>query len=205
MKDNLKFILLFSIRVVLYATLMVLLNVVFIYDASHITSTGKFGENSGTELMQEGFLFILGLLFIIIGRLDRNLTAIANLTSLFFFMAFIREFNNQISYWFYLEIPLILAFCGLLYHYRKHIIPSLEKFLKNPAIPWFVIGFLVTFVFSRFFGRTRFWETLLEGDYNRWAKNAGEEGIELLGYSLIFISGIELFIETYKNRKLSKQ
>jgi len=194
MNNNLKEILFFTARVLLYALVMVLLNLVFTYDAGHETNTGKFGENSLTEWLQEGFLLISGFIFLFVSRSNRELSAIARLIALFFFMSFIREFNNQISFWFYLELPLIFVVCWLLYHDRKQLVSSVIAFIKNPAIPWFVIGFLVTYVFSRLFGRTHFWENLLETNYIRWAKNAAEEGIELLGYALLLIAGIEYFI-----------
>ena len=205
MNESVKNILFFTLRVLLYAVLMVVLNIVYMHDATHVTSTGKFGENSWTEILQETFLFLLGILFIIIGRRDRDLTVVSNLGSVFFFIAFIREFNNQISFWPILEIPLILILFWFLVRDRKKLIPSIDRFLKNPAIPWFVIGFLVTFIFSRLFGRTGLWENLLGDNYNRWVKNAAEEGIELLGYSLLFIAGIELFVQTFKNRQLPKE
>jgi hypothetical protein len=204
MKESVKFVLLFTVRIILYAALMVILNFVYIHDAAHITSTGKFGENSWTEIMQESILFITGLIFIAIGRYDKELNTVTNLASIFFFMALIREFNNQITYWPWLEIPLIILFLGLTYYNRTKFISSILRILNHRALAWLVIGFLVTFVFSRLFGRTVFWQQLLENDYNRWAKNAAEEGIELLGYSFLFIGGIELFIQTLCDRKKLK-
>jgi hypothetical protein len=204
MKESVKFVLLFTVRIILYAALMVILNFVYIHDAAHITSTGKFGENSWTEIMQESILFITGLIFIAIGRYDKELNTVTNLASIFFFMALIREFNNQITYWPWLEIPLIILFLGLTYYNRTKFISSILRILNHRALAWLVIGFLVTFVFSRLFGRTVFWQQLLENDYNRWAKNAAEEGIELLGYSFLFIGGVELFIQTLCDRKKLK-
>ncbi len=194
-------ILCFIIRFTIYAGIMVLLNMFFMRDAGHESVTGKFGENSITEIMQELFLILSGVLFLVIGRIEKELTAISNLFALFFFMSFIREFNNQIDFWFYLIIPLILLFGWLVFRDRKKLLVSAEKLLEIPAFAYFVTGFLVTFIFSRFFGRTSFWMTLLEEDYNRWAKNAAEEGIELLGYSLFFIAAVEILWFVYSKRK----
>jgi hypothetical protein len=204
MKESGKIILFFTVRITLYIALMVILNFIYVHDAAHITNTGKFGENSWTEIMQESLLFITGLIFIAVGRYDRELRTVAQLASIFFFMALIREFNNQITYWPYLEIPLIVLFLGLTYSNRTKLISSVLRLLNDRALAWLVIGFLVTFVFSRLFGRTVFWQTLLENDYNRWAKNAAEEGIELLGYTFLFIGGVELLIRTYQDRKKLK-
>jgi hypothetical protein len=201
MKESVKIILLFTIRIIFYIFLMVILNFIYMHDATDVTSTGKFGENSWTEIIQEVFLFVTGLVFLAVGRYDKELNPVTNLASIFFFMAFIREFNNQIPFWPYLEIPLVILFLWLTYFYRNSLIASILRILNNRALAWLVIGFLVTFVFSRLFGRTVFWQTLLENDYTRWAKNAAEEGIELLGYTLLFIGGVELLIQTLKDRK----
>jgi hypothetical protein len=201
MKEPVKIISLFSLRIVVYIILMVLLNLIYMHDAVHVTSTGKFGENSWTEITQEVFLFITGLVFLAIGRNDKELNPVANLASVFFFMAFIREFNNQISFWTYLEIPLFILFLLQAWIGRANLISSTLRLLNYRALAWLVIGFLVTFVFSRLFGRTSLWQHLMETDYTRWVKNAAEEGIELLGYTLLFIGGVELLMETLSRKR----
>lgn len=201
MNYSVKFTLSYAARIFVYIGIMFLLNAIFMYDAQNPTSTGKFGEVSMTEFTQEVFLFLSGVLFIFIGRYNRDLTPIANLISIFFFMSFIREFNNYIPFWFYLVLPLIILFFYLLFRDRKRIFASAHKFLEIPYTAYFVSGFLITFVFSRLFGRTKFWEALLETDYNRWAKNAAEEGIELLGYTFFFIASVEIFLAVKRKRK----
>ena len=205
MNDSVKFTLFYAARVLVYAGLLILLNAIYMYDAANPTVTGKFGEVSMTEIAQELFLFLLGVMFIYTGRIDRQLAPIANLISVFFFMAFIREFNNQIDFWFYLVLPLMLLFAWLLFRDRKKIFQSLHRFLEIPYTAYFVTGFLVTFVFSRFFGRTVLWEAILESGYNRWAKNAAEEGIELLGYTLFFIAGVEILLSVIRKRREANQ
>jgi len=205
MNESVKYTLFFVIRVILYAFLMVLLNLAFMQDATHVTSTGKFGENSWTEILQEVFLFILGIFFIVISRNDHKLAPVSELISVFFFMACIRELNNFIDFWIYLVLPLLLLFIWLLYRHRKTIIASVHSFLGSPFISWFVIGFLVTFVFSRLFGRSSLWKAILGDDYNRWVKNAAEEGIELLGYSLLFIGGVEMLWNVLTNKNRSEK
>jgi len=200
MDRSLKTVVFFTARVLIYALLMILLNLVYFHDAQTITSTGKFGENSWTEILQEIFLFVMGITMLVTARVNHSLKPMAILMSLIYFMAFIREFNNQIPWWFYLVIPLLLMFAWFIYRFRKSLVDSFFTLLNHRAIAWLVIGFLVTFVFSRLFGRTVFWEHLLEADYNRWAKNAAEEGIELLGYALMLIGGLELLVEAGERR-----
>lgn len=202
MNHILKSTLYYFIRYILYAAMMYLLYMVYMYDARNPTITGKFGEISATEIIQEILLFIMGFLYILAGRRDKHLTAASNLISVFFFIAFIREFNNFIDFWFYLVLPLLILFFRLIYRDRRKIVSSIHYFLELPSTSWFVSGFLVTFIFSRFFGRSGLWMAILESNFNRAAKSAAEEGIELLGYTLLFISTIELFI-VIRRRKLN--
>ncbi len=205
MNDSLKYLLSFTLRVILYAALMVLLYGIFMIDARVETATGKFGENSMTEIMQEIILFLLGLIFLAASRLNKGMSPVTRLISLFFFMAFIREFNNQIDFWFYLVLPLLLLFAWLAIRDRKRLMTAAHQFLEMPVTAYFVTGFLVTFIFSRLFGKTSLWTALLGDHYHRWAKNAAEEGIELLGYALFFIAGIEILVYLLKIRKRKTQ
>lgn len=199
--NKVKYVLFYIFRVIGYGLVMYLLNLVYFHDATHITATGKFGEISFTEILQEAFLFLSGLIFIFVARFDKDLTAIANLISVFFFMSFIREFNNQIDFWFYLVLPLIALFAWLFFRDRKKIFDSIHQLLRIPATAYLVTGFLITFIFSRLFGRTKLWQAILETDYNRWAKNAAEEGIELLGYTFFFIASVEILISVLNRKK----
>jgi len=204
MNESVKQILHFAIRMVLYSALMIGLYLVMMFDAQHETSTGKFGEGCATEALQELFLVSLGFIFILAGRRERELAPVSGLISLFFFMSAIRELNNLIPFWFYLTLPLILLFCWFLYRNRKSLVQSMASFLRIPSLPWFMAGFLVTFVFSRFFGKKVFWSAVTGGDYNRWIKNAAEEGMEMIGYTFLLIGGIEMLLFLAKNKRQLK-
>ncbi|CAM3922904.1 hypothetical protein VRRI112168_06500 [Vreelandella rituensis] len=64
----------------------------------------------------------------------------------------------------------------------------------------FMAGLLVTYVFSRLYGRQDFWRAVLEDDYVRDFKNVAEEVVELMGYALILIAVIELLIMARRQR-----
>ncbi len=204
MSSSFKYTLLYAARVLIYSGWMILINAIFMYDAQNPTSTGKFGEISGTEIMQAIILALVTLLFYLAGKADKSIRAVSYLAAVIFFMSLIREHNNQIDFWFYLVLPFIGLFLYLLFAYRKEFFDSLKSLLEIPATAYLVVGFLVTYVFSRFFGRTSFWQALLENYYHRWAKNAAEEGIELLGYSLILIGIVEVYIAVRWTRKQIK-
>jgi len=204
MSSSFRYTLLYAARVLIYSGWMILINAIFMYDAQNPTSTGKFGEISGTEIMQAIILALVTLLFYLAGKADKSIRAVSYLAAVIFFMSLIREHNNQIDFWFYLVLPFIGLFLYLLIAYRKEFFDSLKSLLEIPATAYLVVGFLVTYVFSRFFGRTSFWQALLENYYHRWAKNAAEEGIELLGYSLILIGIVEVYIAVRWTRKKIK-
>lgn len=201
MPSSFKFSLFYIARVLIYSGWMILINAIFMYDAQNPTSTGKFGEISGTEITQAIILALVTLLFYLSGRAEKKIRAVSNLAAIVFFMSLIREHNNLIDFWFYLVLPFMVLFFYLLFVYRKEFFDSLKSLLEIPATAYLVTGFLVTYVFSRFFGRTTFWQALLENYYHRWAKNAAEEGIELLGYSLILIGIVEVYLAVRQTSK----
>jgi hypothetical protein len=193
----------FMLRFFAYVLIMTGLNYIFEYDATHSENSIKFTENSLTEIFQAIFVFISAVGFFLVGRKDKSLTPLMNLMALIFITSFIREFNNQIDYWFYLALPFLLLFVFLLFTNFKKVIDSFARFIELKSSGIFFIGFLITYVFSRLFGRTSFWKALLEDDYIRTAKNVAEEGIELLGYSIILISVVELVVFVYRKNRTS--
>lgn len=195
----------FTLRMAIYALTMVGLYFIFKHDAINNVGSIKITENSLTEISQEIFVFLVSLLFIIAGIKSKKLAPFLWLLSLIFVMSFIREFNNHINYWFYIVIPFIGLFVFLLIKNYKRVIESLVVFIGLRSSEAFCIGFLITYVFSRMFGITSFWEILLGDSYNRTARNIAEEGVELLGYSIILISVVELLVYIFKENKSNKQ
>ena len=120
--------------------------------------------------------------------------------ALVFFMSLIRELNNFIPFWFYIVLPFIIWFAYLLVKNFKKVLAAFEKFIGLRSSGAFFIGFLITYMFSRLFGKTSFWITLLGDSYTRTAKNMAEEGVELLGYTIILISVIELLVYVYEKK-----
>jgi hypothetical protein len=68
-----------------------------------------------------------------------------------------------------------------------------------------VSGILVTFLFSRLFGKGDFWKAVMEENYMRSVKNAAEEGVEVMGDILIFISSVEYMIFKSKQKRESRK
>ena len=114
MKSATGYVLQYILRFLGYIGIMFLINAIYMHDAQMVTSTGKFGEISVTEITQEVFLFLSAFMFLFIGRMDHSLSTVSNLISIFLTMSFIRELNNYIDFWFYLVLPLIFLFIWII-------------------------------------------------------------------------------------------
>jgi len=164
------------------------------YDAANPIGVSYFSENTFTEIGQEIILFILFLVYLVLGFKWREIQPISNIVSLFFLISFIREFNFLALNWIYPAL-IVLAILGwLVVRDFKKIKAATIKFFSVPASSWFFSGFLVTYIFSRLLGRSKFWKLMYHDESYRLAKAATEEGIELLGNTLMLIGAIEFII-----------
>jgi hypothetical protein len=209
---NLKPIIFAAFRVVLYAIPVVVSALLIKGDAGAVPIDGlKFGEGSFTEYMQEVYLFLTSLIFLLVGFRSKSHKAISYLMGGGAMVALIRELDayfDQIYHgaWFPFALVILVVTLFLVFKKKKQIWENLEEFFSTPAFGTFIAGFLSVFVFSRLFGTKKVWQALFEVDQlegmQRWVKNAVEEGTELFGYTLLFIAAIEFFV--YVSRKLKK-
>jgi hypothetical protein len=183
-----------AIRIVAYSLLMVGIAEAIFFDAAHPMEDGYFGEITFTEIGQEIILFILFGFYLVLGFKWKEIQPVSIIVSLFFLMSFIREFNFLVDHWIY---PVLLVFAiviWLVVHDFKKIKAATNRFFSVPASSWFISGFLVTYIFSRLFGRSSFWRLLYHNESYRLAKAATEEGLELLGNTIMLIGAIEFLI-----------
>lgn len=183
-----------AIRVVAYSLLMFGVAEAIFFDAAHPMEDGYFGEITFTEIGQEIILFILFVFYLMLGFKWKEIQPVSNIVSLFFLMSFIREFNFLISHWIY---PVLLVFAivvWLVIRDFKKIKAATIRFFSVPASTWFMSGFLITYIFSRLFGRSKFWQLLYHDETYRLAKAATEEGLELVGNMLMLIGAVEFLL-----------
>ena len=183
-----------AIRVVFYSLLMFGIAEGIFFDAAHPMEDGYFGEITFTEIGQEIILFILFCFYMVLGFKWREIQPVSNLVSLFFLMSFIREFNFLVDKWIYPVLVVFAFFVWLFIRDFKKIKDATKHFFSVPASSWFLSGFLVTYIFSRLMGRSKFWKLLYSDESYRLAKAATEEGIELLGNLIMLIGAIEFLI-----------
>lgn len=195
------------IRIIFYALLIFGTAEAIFYDASHPMEDGYFGEITFTEIGQEVILFLLFGFFLWFGFQWKEIKPVSILVSLFFLMSFIREFNFLVDKWIFPVLAVFALFIWLLIRDFRKIKEATIRFFSVPASGWFLPGLLITFVFSRLFGRSKFWQLLYHDESYRLAKAATEEGLELLGNTIMLIGAIEfllyyLFEKRIKNEKL---
>ena len=193
-----------AIRVIIYSLLMYGIAEGIFFDAVHPMEEGYFGEITFTEISQEVILFVLFLFYLFLGFKWKGIQPVANIVSLFFLISVIRELNFLIDHWIYPVLLVLGIMIWLVIRDFSKLKNTTLEFFRIPASAWFFSGFLVTYIFSRLFGRATFWRILYPGDNYRLAKAAAEEGIELLGDTLMLIGAIEFllwFLVERKNKK----
>jgi hypothetical protein len=181
-----------ALRVIIYSLLMFGLAEAVRFDALFPMEEGYFGEISMVEILQEIILVVLFVFYVVFGFKFREIQPVANILSLFFLISFIREFNFLIEFWIYPALLVLAVIVWLVVRDFKKLKPATQIFFSYPASAWFFSGFLVTYIFSRLFGRSKFWLLIYDESNYRLAKAATEEGIELLGDALMLIGAIEL-------------
>ena len=207
---NLKPIAYASVRAVLYPLPVVASALVIKMDAG-IVCEEKFAEGSATEWMQQLFLLLTSLTFILLGVRSKSHKAIAFLFGGGALVALIRELDIYFDHiyhgaWFPFAIVVLASAVFLAYRQQGQIWENLEEFFSTPAFGTFLSGFVSVLVFSRLFGTKNVWIALFDvqelDSTQNWVKNAVQEGVELFGYSLIFIAAVEFFVCV--SRKLKK-
>jgi len=194
-----------SIRVVAYALMVFGIAEAIRFDAMFPMEEGYFGEISRTEIFQEVLLLFLSVFFLVLGYRYRPVQPVANLVSLFLMISFIREFNFLIDWWIYPAFLVLLIFLWPAIRDFRLLKNSTREFFSQPASAWFLAGILLTYIFSRLMGRSKFWLLMYDGNNYRMAKAATEEGLELMGDLLMLISAVEFILVYWSKKRTTEQ
>ncbi|MCK0713818.1 hypothetical protein ACFO0U_07160 [Chromohalobacter sarecensis] len=160
----------------------------------------RFSETSLTELTQSALLLLSALLM---GYLYRRPDAIPNVSLLlgaFLFASFVRENDAWLdSYvfdgaWQVIVTLILLPTLFVVIRHRHAFVEEFKSISDSLGFGMFAAGFLTTYVFSRLYGRSAFWEAMLGDHFQRVIKDAAEEVTELAGYMLLFFACIELVL-----------
>ncbi|SHF98862.1 hypothetical protein SAMN05444274_11714 [Mariniphaga anaerophila] len=194
-----------AVRVIGYSLLFFGIAEAIRFDAVHPMEDGYFGEISLTEIFQELFLLSLVVFYFLVGTRHKPVQPVANLVAAFLLIAFIRELSFIIAWWFWPALTVLILAIWLMWRDFGKLKSATHEFFAQPASVWFFAGFLVTFIFSRLFGRSKFWLELYDENSYRLAKAATEEGLELLGDTLMLISAFEFYLVFWKRKKSGRK
>ncbi|NRA15402.1 MAG: hypothetical protein HRU04_07880 [Oceanospirillaceae bacterium] len=154
-------------------------------------------EISITEFAQESLIFIAALVFFLKLRTEPESRGLLILICGLFSMMFIREgdFYLDFVYHGFWKVPVLIVLISTLYYSYKNratIIAPLNQYRNTKTFTYIFIGFLITVVFSRVFGTGSLWVELSGNTDSGFIKTVVQEGLELFGYSLIFIGSVLL-------------
>ncbi|MCJ8337909.1 MAG: hypothetical protein MJK10_05520 [Pseudomonadales bacterium] len=193
MKTNpIKFLL---IEFILLVAIMALIPFIISVDISVLKN--GLSEISITEFAQESLIFIAALVFFLKLRTEPESRGLLILICGLFSMMFIREgdFYLDFVYHGFWKVPVLIVLISTLYYSYKNratIIAPLNQYRNTKTFTYIFIGFLITVVFSRVFGTGSLWVELSGNTDSGFIKTVVQEGLELFGYSLIFIGSVLL-------------
>ena len=96
--------------------------------------------------------------------------------------------------WQWLVTLVLLPAVVFLVRYRLHVLDECGRYMQQMSFGLFLGGFVTVYVFSRLMGRGIFWEAILKAQYIYEIKSTVEEGVETLGYALILLATVELWL-----------
>lgn len=181
--------------------------VIIVFDTA-IAGTGV-SEISGTEFAQEILIVLSALL---VGKAaqkwpDYHLVLV--LFAAFLLCILIREMDfllDRVYHGFWVVPASITAILSILYAIRNrgNLLSSMAGISQTRFFTYTSIGLIILLVFSRIFGTGRIWEEIMGENYQNYYKTVIQEGLELLGYAIIFFGATILFIRNeLSNRDLN--
>ena len=177
---------------VLVAPLMVYLDILYF--------GGDIGDRTLTEITQSLLLVAAVVMFALRARALPAQRGFLVLVAGFFLCMLIREQDgwlDNVRHGFWLPLALAVAVLAIGYaaRYARHsVLPPMARFIGSHGYYYVFFGLVILLVFSRVFGSGNLlWESLMAESYEGRFKNAIQEGLELLGYILIFLGAVSFF------------
>ena len=186
--------------VALVAALAVGLMVFFAY--IDISAAGRIKDASHTENLQETLLLFSSAIFIYLAKKKnaRGLLLVAG----FFACMWIREWDavfDEIFHgaWKYFAIPTAIGFTfWALREGLQKVFDDLAEFMSSKSYDIIVAGLIIVLVVSRMLGSKAIWMLMSGPDFKYVFKTFIEEGMELLGYMVIFAGSVRYYLERRK-------
>jgi hypothetical protein len=155
-----------------------------------------FTEFGYLELAQSLILLACTAVFAVQALRGTVYSELAACLSLFFLALLIRENDQPLelilphgSWKYFAAIP-IIALLIYAWKNRRALAAQARNYSGSFAFGVMLSGMLVL-AFSRWFGRTSFWEQLMGDSYVRKVKMVAEEGIEFLALGMVLVAVVE--------------
>lgn len=158
----------------------------------------RYTELGFTEFTQTLILASCCALLIYIRQVLKIWPTVTLLLLAFVSASLVREQDYFLDYyvadntWKFVVALIVLPSLAWVIIHRQRFLDEFRYYSNTFSFGLFAAGVLVTYIFSRLYGRQDFWRAVLEESYIRDFKDIAEEAIELLGYSLILFATIEL-------------
>ena len=151
----------------------------------------NLSEYSLTEFTQEFLILASFIILFFKTYKNRENRGFLILPVGLFLVMFIREgdyYWDKImnGLWTILAVSTFLISVYIAYRQRQTIIPTLSTYWNTPGFGYLIVGLLIVLLFSRIFGTGDLWRAILKENYIGYYKTAIQEGLELLGYLIIF-------------------
>ena len=164
-------------------------------------------EFSVIEQMQLGVLIVIALLCLLSARFQSDHPALALLLLAVTLTALIRELDLFLDYflidhaWQVMVALLVTATTTYCLRRKRSLRIAWVRYRPQTPLMLITIALAVLLVAASIIGHTPFWQSLLGDNYDRVAKIAAEEMIELTGYWLWLIGVIEYFYRGFAYRR----
>ncbi len=196
-------------RVFLYGT-MVALSAFALGLEGPPNRTGDLYTDYGlTERFQDLALVLSIACFVVVAVLRAQDRGLALLFAGMAATALVREWDFALDkvfdgLWQLCATVTLAATVAAVWRWRAGFHDAVRRFTAQPAFGLMLSGFLVVFVFSRLYGEDSKWLRIMADSYERSVKNFAEEGVELLGYTLIMLAAMEFLYVSWRHLRSGK-
>jgi hypothetical protein len=190
----------YLVRLIVYSVCMVVVVLVVTAEGYLRGPAAEYSEHSILEYSQTVLLLITAALFYTAARCSDHWRVLCIGFTFAALIAAVREQDTFLDRWLFdgawqcLVFGLVVGLAVYLKRRGRGLGRELNTFVETRAAGLLAAGFLIVFVFSRLFGKQTFWKAVMGEGYQRVVKNIVEEGVELLGYSLLTMAAGETWM-----------
>lgn len=164
----------------------------------------EMSEDSNIEMLQEGILIVTVLMYGFMAKKDLSMRPALLLAGGFFACMFIREWDSVFTRYGLHWLPFALAVTAACIFYAarnlERAVRGMVRFAETQPFMMIMVGVVTILLFSRIFGMSVLWQSLLGDSYERWVKTFAEESLELFGYVQCFTGTLLYMLSSRKQR-----